>query len=193
MSAKPSRRHNPLDRNSRLFLCQEIRIWTYFPLKMNCVACDSGFACACGPDLFCETNMSQFHSVCSQSPPLSDGHGCLWRGFWSLLSPFSFTYSHTSHRGRLWWRRGEQSSPWVCLSAGLDVAQIVELDVKWRAGTVRHRWQELWCLSLSSVVLMRVESAVLHRRRSAGCKLTVIEETCIRRCTVAQLIGRGMH
>lgn len=146
------------------------------------------------PRWFCHTNVSQFPSVLLQivsSIRWAPSQGCasLWHSF---LSPT--VHIHHSVGRHLWWLEGEQSAltviagvkssntcaAWVPLSVGHDVAQIVKLDVKWRAETLSRGWQELWCLSLSSVVLMRAKSAALHCHGPAGCKLTVIEETyCI--------------
>lgn len=126
----------------------------------------------------------------------------------SSLSQFSFTYiPHTSDCGKTPVVAGGRT---IC-SCHYRWCKVIK-RLRHRSSPLSWNWCDADCwarcevegwdselivartlmpFSLSSMVLMRVESAVWHCRRSAGCKLTVIKETYIWKCTVAQLIGRG--
>lgn len=183
----PSRRRNPPDDTLWLCLCQVFghillsRWWVLLVIVALCVL------------VALALSFSHFHSLCSESFPLSDDRGCLCRGWSPIVTVFFSPAVHIHHTaGRhLWWLQAEQSAlPSSRLSWTWCGTDCKTIDVRRKAETLSRGWQELYCLSLSFMVLMRHGSAVLYCCRPAGCKLTVIKETYIRRCV---LIGRGVH
>lgn len=182
-----SRRHNPLDYTLQLFLCWAIGHillspwWVLLVMLALCVL----MAMMVLPNEYVAFSQPLIQMICS-----------VW--LWPP-SPYSYSFlfpcnPHTSHlkktpvvaAGRT---VSTPSSPLSWTWRGTDCkARCVQ-----KTETLSRGRQELSCLTIPFVVLMRRGSAVLYCEGPAGCKLIFIKVMYIRRCAAALLIVRVVH
>lgn len=200
MPAKPSRRHNPLTIIGGCFCVKKWAFGHILLSRWSVLLVMAVLCCACGLD-------DSVKRMCLNFTELAPNHFlyqmtvAAFAGLSILLSQF-FSFPLQSTHITLWvdtcggWR---ENNLLLLLSLVLKVIKCAtrvplsaELgtDCKTRCEVESRVTRSFMSLSLSSMVLMRVESAVLRCRRSAGCKWTFSEETYIRRCVV---VSRGMH